>query len=304
MEVPFTFVVNAGSGRQDADSVLAAIERLIPAERQGYFVIIRPGQDFRQALNAAVEYCQQSDGVLVAAGGDGTINAVIRRILPLGLKLGVIPQGTFNYFARQHGIPLDLDEALTNLLTAVSTPVPVCLVNGEPFIVNFSLGLHARIIEARERHTKITGRNRFVAVVSGLLTVLKEQYSLRARLMVDKKPLQRKAAMVLVGNNKQQLASLNIARAEVELEDHLAVVIMRAFPRRALLSLIWKYLRGQLDQVQELELLWAQEVQIQLRRPYVQAVLDGELKHFKTPLQIQIQPQALTCLLPTKEGEA
>lgn len=303
MEVPFTFVVNAGSGSQDAEIVLAAIERLIPRERQGRFVIIRPGDDFRQFLDDAVEDCRQSGGVLVAAGGDGTVNAVIKRILPLGLTLGVIPLGTFNYFARQHGIPLELDEALANLLTAEAVKVPVCQVNGEPFIVNVSLGLHARIIAARERHTKITGRNRFVAVVSGLVTALQEQYSLRARLVLDKRPLHRKAAMVLVGNNKLQLASLNIAKAEEEANDHLAVVIMHQFPRRAILTLVWKHLRGHLDQVRELELLWAQEVQIHLRRPYVQVVLDGELKYFRTPLNIRIQPRALNCLLPKGEGE-
>lgn len=302
MDVPFTFVVNAGSGSQDTDAVLAAIERLIPRERQGCFVVIWPGDDFRRALDEAVERCRQTGGVLVAAGGDGTVNAAIKRILPHGLTLAVIPLGTFNYFARQQGIPLDLEEALTNLLEAEPVLVPVCLVNGEPFIVNVSVGLHARIIAARERHTKITGRNRFVALVSGLLTLLREQYSLRARLVLDGHPLQRKAAMVLVGHNRLQLASLNVQQAEAGADDQLAVVVMHQFPRRMLLSLIWKYLWGQLDQVRELELLWARDVRIQLRRTYVQAVLDGELRHFRTPLHIHLQPNALSCLLPTRRN--
>lgn len=55
---------------------------------------------------------------------------------------GVVQQGTFNYFARTHGIPVDLADAVRHLLRAVPSPVQVAGINQRVFLVNASLGLY------------------------------------------------------------------------------------------------------------------------------------------------------------------
>jgi predicted polyphosphate/ATP-dependent NAD kinase len=54
--------------------------------------------------------------ILVAAGGDGTLNTVAHAAVEHGCVFGVLPQGTFNYFGRTHGIPEDLADAERALL--------------------------------------------------------------------------------------------------------------------------------------------------------------------------------------------
>ena len=53
---------------------------------------------------------------VVAVGGDGTLNTVAQAAHAVGCAMGVVPQGTFNYFARTHGIPTDPAEAARLLL--------------------------------------------------------------------------------------------------------------------------------------------------------------------------------------------
>jgi diacylglycerol kinase family enzyme len=98
----------------------------------------------------AVERAQRNSGIVVAAGGDGTLNAVAQIALESDSKFGVIPQGTFNYFGRTHGISSDAAEAARGLLSARVQPVQVGLVNGNVFLVNASLGLYPKSLEDRE----------------------------------------------------------------------------------------------------------------------------------------------------------
>lgn len=85
-----------------------------------------------------------------AAGGAGVINRVACLAVAHGCAFGVLPQGTFNYFARTHGIPEAPDEAVHVRLTARLHPVQVGIVNERVFLVNSSIGLYPALLEERE----------------------------------------------------------------------------------------------------------------------------------------------------------
>ncbi|MGC4115265.1 MAG: diacylglycerol kinase family protein [Myxococcales bacterium] len=142
---PFFIVLNAGSGSDDAQAVRETIEHaFLDAGRQHTLLLVdQPGKLAEQARRAVYQ-ARATNGVVVAAGGDGTINTVAQAALEHGLPFGVIPQGTFNYFSRTHGIPSDVEEAVQVLLQAPPQPVQVGLVNDHVFLVNASLGLYPR----------------------------------------------------------------------------------------------------------------------------------------------------------------
>ncbi len=64
--------------------------------------------------------------------------------------MGVLPQGTFNYFVRTHGIPTNAADAAQALLYSVPAPVQVGLINDRVFLVNASLGLYPELLQDRE----------------------------------------------------------------------------------------------------------------------------------------------------------
>ena len=122
--------------------------------------------------------------MVVAAGGDGTLNAVAQAVLGSGCAFGVLPQGTFNYFSRTHGIPADTARRMQVLLHEQAQPVQVGLVNERVFLVNASLGLYPKLLEDREGWKQQFGRSRLVAFGAGLATLLRGHRSLRLHIDV------------------------------------------------------------------------------------------------------------------------
>ena len=135
----------------------------------------------------------------MAAGGDGTLNAVAQVTLGSGCEFGVIPQGTFNYFGRTHSIPSDATEATRALLTARVYPVQVGLVNGRVFLVNASLGLYRQSLEDREEQKQRFGRSRLVAAWAALGTILRGYRPMLIKLQREDEELELRTLTLFVG---------------------------------------------------------------------------------------------------------
>lgn len=83
----------------------AWVERLRAEGRHVETFVVGQGHDLAAVIGRAVNAARDARGAVVAAGGDGTLNAVAQAVWNANLPMGVLPQGTFNYFARAHGIP-------------------------------------------------------------------------------------------------------------------------------------------------------------------------------------------------------
>jgi len=119
--------------------------------------------------------------------------------------MGVLPQGTFNYFARTHGVPADAAEPIQALLLALPVPVQVGLINDRVFLVNASLGLYAELLHDREAYTERFDRGRLVALGATVATLLGTHRQLRLRIERGTKTREVKTPTLFVGNNRLQL---------------------------------------------------------------------------------------------------
>src|SRR5260370_14437891 len=88
--------------------------------------------------------------LFVAAGGDGTINAIIQPLIHTDAVLGVIPVGTYNHFAKDLGIPLPWREALEVVVSGVTRPIDAARINDRFFVNNVSMGLYPELVALRE----------------------------------------------------------------------------------------------------------------------------------------------------------
>lgn len=207
---PLHFVVNAGAGHEDAQARRQAIEAvLLAAGRAWVWHACGPGELERVAGEAAAQ-ALACHGAVVAVGGDGTINTVAQAAHASGCAMGVVPQGTFNYFARTHGIPADLTEATALLLQVQPVPVQVAAVNERVFLVNASLGLYPDLLEDREAYKARWGRSRWVAFWAGCATLLRAQRRLRLRIELGGQKREVRALTLFVGNNRLQLEQLGV----------------------------------------------------------------------------------------------
>jgi diacylglycerol kinase (ATP) len=94
----------------------------------------------------AREAVREGFETVVAAGGDGTVNEVLRGIVGTPARLGVLPVGTVNVFAQELGLPLDWEEAWTRILRGGERTVDVGWANECPFIQLAGVGFDAEVV--------------------------------------------------------------------------------------------------------------------------------------------------------------
>src|SRR5687767_11317292 len=141
-------IINARSGAIDNDGAAERVrERLRACGVDARVQVARTPVDLLAAASAAAA---GDATVIVAGGGDGTIAAIAAGLLDTPKILGVLPLGTFNYFAQRIGIPLDLEAALDVLVTGTPASMTVGEVNGRVFLNNSSIGLYPAVLRRRE----------------------------------------------------------------------------------------------------------------------------------------------------------
>jgi diacylglycerol kinase family enzyme len=247
----------------------------------------------------AVELAQQRQGTVIAAGGDGTLNAVVQAALHSGRPVGVLPQGTFNYFSRTHGIPADTAQATRALLDATVCPVPVGLINDRVFLVNASLGLYPQLLEERETYKQQFGRNRFVALCAGAITLLHEHRQLVLGLEHEGESRVLRTPTLVVGNNPLQLEQVGIPHAHAIEQGRLVAMVVRPIGTLALFGLLCRSLLGQLGSANNVMSFAFDRLTVRpYRRRRVKVAMDGEVTWLRTPLVFQVAPQPLPLLVP------
>ena len=151
---------------------------------------------------------------IVAAGGDGTICGIAAQLAGTGSRMGVLPLGTFNYFARSLGLPEELEEAVRVVAEGHLRAIPVGEVNGRVFLNNASLGAYAAILFRRERVYRRWGRSRLAAYWSVITTLLCFRVSLDATVTVDGAMRQFRTPLIFVAKNAHQLDHFELAGAD------------------------------------------------------------------------------------------
>lgn len=101
-----------------------------------------------EARDLAAEFARRGEPVVIAAGGDGTLNEVVRGLKGSSTVLGVLPAGTMNVFAREMGIPfVSLERALAVIEAGHIREIDLFEANGSPFVQMAGVGFDARVIE-------------------------------------------------------------------------------------------------------------------------------------------------------------
>lgn len=252
-------------------------------------------------LNKAIEIANRESSLVIAAGGDGTIRAVAEKAAEHDVKFGVIGCGTFNFFARNHRIPEDLEQAFRLALTGEIRPVRLGEINGRVFLINASLGLYAKAIKEREVRTSRWGRNRLVVILSTFMSMLSKHRLLSVDLVTKEQSQRVTTPMIFIGNNALQLRNLAMDVARCMKQDLLAVVIMKPLTKMEIVRIFWRGFTKTLEKEDRLESFCVSSLVIHTRRSQETVALDGEMFQMNSPLKVQALPKALQMVLPPKE---
>ncbi|MEO7497022.1 MAG: diacylglycerol kinase family protein [Massilia sp.] len=241
-----------------------------------------------------------SDGVelIVAGGGDGTINAVASKVAGSGAIFGVLPLGTLNHFAKDLGIPLALDEAIATVATGKVREVDVAEVNGQIFLNNSSLGLYPDIVRDREKQQHRLGRGKWLAALWATVSALRRYPFLSLRLTVDGVRHARRTPFVFIGNNEYTMQGLAIGgRASLD-AGVLSLYVAQHPGRLGLLRFALHALRGKLGQARDFDVLLTDGFEIDSRHHHMRVSTDGEVTLMQPPLIYRSRPRALRVMAP------
>ncbi|PZQ18011.1 MAG: lipid kinase [Ancylobacter novellus] len=279
--------VNSRSGAEVLERVLEglAVRGIEPLHREA---------DGREALPALIRQHADEIDLVVAAGGDGTLNAAAPGLLEISRPLGVLPVGTANDLARTLGLPVDLDAAMDVVAEGATRRIDLGLVNDTPFFNVASLGLSVELAEA------LTGdlKKRFGKLGYAIAAVrtLSKAKPFRAEIVSEGRKVRSLTLQVAVGNGKFYGGGNQVYEAAV-VDDGVLDLYSLEFTRAWRLVLMLKALRfGQHGSWREIRNMRGADFEIRTRRPRpVNA--DGEIVT-ETPARFRILPRALEVIVP------
>lgn len=298
------FVINAASGAFDTDAKRAVIESALAARgRQGELLICQPAELPRVAAQAAAAAVATHTAV-IAVGGDGSLNAVAQAAHAAGCPMGVIPYGTFNYFARTHGIPTDPAAAARLLLDARALPVQVGAINDRLFLVNASLGVYPELLQDREAYKARFGRSRWVAFLAGCATLLRAQRRLRLHIEMGDVVRDVQTLTLFVSNNRLQLQQMGADPPDTVPgtpgHGSMAALMLRPI---GTLSMIGLMLRGAMGRLGEADSVESVEFHQMVVKPTllpgrrdVMVAFDGEVARMRAPICFRVLDKPLYLL--------
>ncbi len=289
-------IINASAG---GGSQTAWADNLTEKFRSnGLDVNIMLARDGAELVEMAHRAVAEKPQVIVAGGGDGTLNAVAAALVGTDIAFGVLPLGTLNHFAKDLRIPLDLEKATRNIIAGHAIQVDVGQVNDRIFLNNSSLGIYPRIVLDREKGQKQWGLGKWPAFVWATLTTLRLYPFMRLRLSLNGKEHERRTPCIFIGNNEYLMEGFNIGERQCLNAGQLSLYVVQRTGRLGLLRLALRALFGRLRQAKDFEALTAKEILIDTRHKHLRVATDGEITVMNTPLRYRVRPGALRVIVP------
>ncbi len=252
--------------------------------------------DGQRLAQKAVE---QGATVVVAAGGDGTINEIIQGLAGSETALGVLPTGTVNVWAREVGIPLDVHDACNVLVSGQTRFIDLGCVNGQYFLLMVGIGFDAEMTQKVER--KLLKRLGPLGYALAALWFGPGYVGFPVIVRRDDYAIKTRALQVFIGNTQLYAGAFKFtwqARCDDGQLD-LCIVRKRNLPGR--LMVLWDFVLRRDSRRRWVRYNTFTSITIETPRP-VAFQIDGDTGGY-TPAKLTVQPRALKVVVPQKTPE-
>jgi diacylglycerol kinase family enzyme len=296
-------LVNAGAGsigHEKLEEKRAAIEAAVMGAGLGLTThVCEPAH----LTETARRFAGSEIHAVVAAGGDGTVSAIAAGLAGTSTPLAVLPLGTLNHFAKDIGMPLELDAAARAIAEGYVGHVDVAELNGRPFVNNSSIGLYPEMVLDRDE-TQRAGRSKWAAMVLASARVLRRFPLLRVVIGTENGSIVAKTPFVFVGNNSYTVDVLRLGAREHLDRGELSLYMVRSTSRRKMFWLMVRGILQRLHAVSDFEFHRVSELTIRSGKHRLYVALDGEVVPMAPPLHYRIRPHALAVILPPAAARA
>lgn len=239
---------------------------------------------------------------ILVAGGDGTIATAASLVARTKTELAILPGGTLNHFAKDHGIPTDLGKAALVAGQGRVVGADIGYVNECVFLNTSSIGAYVTFVRERERFEKRFGY--LIASVIAFGKMLSEIRTFSVTLEVEGEKKTYRSSLVFIGVGERELKLPILGNRVKNGRSGLHVMIVQGGKRARLFALAIAGItkgRQQAEKLPEFDDFLVDSCRIDLTRPMATIGLDGELKRFRTPLDYHIERDALRLVVAPPE---
>lgn len=287
-------VANPAAGGMRSDRRLRRVVAAL--EARGCTVAVRYAGAEGAGLEQLARNAEDAFDVVVAAGGDGTVNAVVNGIAGVPRALGILPLGTVNLVARALGLPRQPDALAAIIATAVARPIWPAVVNGRLFLSVASSGFDAEIVAAVDPWLKRRfGRFAFVpAVLCGLL------HYRPCEVVVAVDGREYHAAIVVVAKGRYYAGPFRAAPRAALDEAMLDVVLLKRAGRFAALRYLAALACGALPRLRDVTTVRCTAATLSAAQYPLAVQADGEIVG-RLPAKFALADKPLLVLRPCRD---
>lgn len=287
------FLVNPISGvNQDKKASLSdQVAEVLDASLYEWEVQVSqaPGQLFEMSTAAA----ENGIDVVIAVGGDGTVNQVARGIFGSKTILGLVPAGSGNGLAHHLGIPTDVVKSLAVINKMNVKDMDTAKMNDRLFVSIAGIGFDA-LVARKFAHTERRGFLSYLKIVTA------EYANYRPRtykMLIDGKPVERQALFVSFANTNQ-FGYNTIIAPDAKIDDGLIdVCIVKKVPLTQAPQVVGLLLAKKIGTSDYVEIIKAREVKLK-RNKNREVNIDGEPVKLERELTIKVNPLSLKVIVP------
>ena len=281
------FIINpiSGTGKQKG------IENLIAKNLSNFDYTIVYTKESGSATEISRKAIEDKIDIVVAVGGDGTVNECAKAVIGTDTALGVIPCGSGNGFAYHIGMEKNIEQSIKQLNNCSITSIDSCTANGIPFVNVSGIVFDAHIAHLFANLTN-RGFSNYIKLIYKELKYKARNYTID----YDGKTEQVNAILISFANASQYGNNFQISPHAKTDDGLIDFVIVKDFPRWKILALLLKIAKGKAHLSKYIRIIQTDKMSITTNEKVIH--LDGEPYSLSSPIIIQIHPLTLKIFSP------
>ncbi len=282
------FIINPKSEKIAEQEFESLITELQKEYKFNYEILHTTGKKDNVRINDKINKYQPE--LVIAVGGDGTVNMVGSNLIGSRIEFGIIPAGSANGLAYNLDIPADTKEAFQKILTSAARPVDAININENFICFHLSdIGINARIVERFEKEGA-KGLGGYGKQMIKEWLSKRKAFTFRLKTPGLNKIF--KAEMLVIAN-AERYGTGAIINPDGSMKDgKFEFIIIRPYPWWSFLTLLIRFFLGNLDKMRYVKQIRTEKGTIELKNPQSLQV-DGEIYEDIDKLEVRIIPEAL-----------
>jgi diacylglycerol kinase (ATP) len=290
MKKKIRFIINPFSGTGKKKNVQKLIEEIIDPSIFEYEVVYTKAP--KHATELSKEAATNNYHIVVAAGGDGSVNEVARGLVGSKTAMAIIPLGSGNGLARHLKIPMDTEKAIRLINDQKMQEIDTVKINDDRFFNVAGVGFDAHVSWEFSTY----GKRGFSSYIKVVMRELPKYRSSEYELTIDGKKIQKTAFLISFANGSQYGNDTIIAPSADISDGYMNVCIVRGFPFYIAPLISLRLFTKTVERSKYMEVIKAKSVVV--KQTNITAHLDGEPFKLGNEITLNVDPKSLTVIIP------